>query len=748
MKNNYLTFIVVLIGIFFFTYTQLDAQDKTLISGFSKKSSADQILLESQFDTLLSSTDIGQTIKDFSSNPHHLGSPGGKVVAEKILKKFISYGWDAKIETYHVLYPTPRTRVLELTSPKHYKAILEEPAMKEDVTSGVPGKLPPWNAWGADGDVTGSLVYVNYGLQDDYEYLKRLNIDVKGKIVIARYGHSWRGIKPKLAWEHGAIGCIIYSDPQDDGYYQGDVYPAGPYKNEYGVQRGSVMDMVIYPGDPLTPNVGSTENAKRLNRNEAATILKIPVIPISWHDALPLLKALDGPLPPENWRGALPITYHIGTNNAQVHLKIESNWDIVPAYDVIAIIKGSLYPDEWVIRGNHHDAWVFGAEDPLSGLTAMLEEAKAIGAICKNGYRPMRTIIYCAWDGEEPGLLGSTEWAEDHATELQAKTVAYINSDGIGRGFFYAGGSHALENTVTEITKAVSDPQTHTSIYERYKASKIISAGQVNEKKELIAQSAYPLSALGSGSDYSVFLHHLGIPTLNMAFGGEDGGGEYHSIYDSYDHYSKFNDPGFIYGVTLSKTAGRAILRLANADILPFDFRNLQKTIDKYLTVIIKYTDDLRQTTEMENQLINGNFYKLADDPAKHLNQPELKSEVPLIDFSELKKAVEYLSISANLLEETIASHNSAVNLKQLNEALYTAEQNLLTSEGLPLRPWYRHAIYAPGFYTGYSVKTFPGITEAIEQRNWEEAKKQIVTAANAINKFTLGLDKIIELAK
>ncbi|HRH60480.1 MAG TPA: M28 family peptidase, partial [Chitinophagaceae bacterium] len=480
------------------------------IIGFTEASSQKQSVLEKKFDAQLSAANVGNMIKELSAFPHNLGSAGSKAVAENILAKMKSYGFDAHIETYTVLFPTPKTRLLEMTAPVKYKAILQEPVLKEDATSGQKDQLPTYNAWSADGNVSGSLVFVNYGLPEDYEMLERMGIDVKGKIVIAKYGHSWRGIKPKVAQEHGAVGCIIYSDPADDGYYQGDVYPKGSFKNEYGVQRGSVMDMVIYPGDPLTPGIGATENAQRIaSHSDAPNLLKIPVLPISYKDALPLLQNLDGPVAPEAWRGALPITYHVGPGNAMVHLQMEFDWKLVPCYDVIGMIKGSDYPDEWVIRGNHHDAWVNGAQDPISGQAAMLEEAKAIGELVKTGWKPKRTIIYCAWDGEEPGLIGSTEYAEFHASELQQKAVVYINSDGNGRGYLYAGGSHALETFVDGIAKDVTDPQTNVSVFKRLQASEVVNGSSLKQKKEAMNKNSLELGALGSGSDYSSFLQHL-----------------------------------------------------------------------------------------------------------------------------------------------------------------------------------------------------------------------------------------------
>jgi len=621
---------------------------------------------------------------------------------------------------------------------------LKEPGLKEDATSNQDDQLPTYNAWSADGDVTADLVFVNYGLPEDYEKLDRLGISVKGKIVIAKYGHSWRGIKPKVAQEHGAVGCLIYSDPKDDGYTAGDVYPKGAYKNEFGVQRGSIMDMVIYPGDPLTPGVGATENAKRLDRLSATNLLKIPVLPISYHDAQPLLQALEGPVAPPEWRGSLPFTYHIGPGKTKAHLKVEFDWKLRPAYDVIAMIKGSTFPDEWVIRGNHHDAWVNGANDPISGQSALLEEAQAIGQLTKTGWKPKRTLVYCAWDAEEPGLIGSTEWVEDHMAELQQKAVVYINSDTNGKGFLSVEGSHALETMITEISKDVEDPQTKVTAFERAKADNTLKASTPKDKKEAMMKTTFTVDAMGSGSDYSSFIQHAGIPALNIGFGGEDNGGEYHSIYDSYDDYSRFKDPTFAYGVALAKTVGRATLRMADADLLPFDFRSLYKTVNGYVKDLMNKTDQLRETTAVENEVIKANSYGLANDPTEKLTAPPVKAEVPYIDFSPLQNALAELEKSTNQLSD---AWNKAVMANTdhdvMNKALYKAEQQLLATSGLPRRSWYKHTLYAPGFYTGYGVKTIPGVREAIEQRNWKEAKEQIVIVADAIMKLANYLENI-----
>lgn len=724
-----------------FCCLHLHAQQQ--VTGFNKTNAATQVALEEKFDNMLSSAAIGETIKELSAYPHALGSPRGKQVAENILAKFKSWGFDSRIETYQVLFPTPKTRVLEMTGPTMYKALLKEPALKEDGTSAQQDQLPTYNAWSADGDVTGQLVFVNYGLPEDYEKLDAMGIDVKGKIVIAKYGRSWRGIKPKVAQEHGAIGCIIYSDPKDDGYARGDVYPKGAFKNEYGVQRGSIMDMVVYPGDPLTPNIAATANAERLEQKNALNLLKIPVIPISYHDAKPLLAALEGPVVPEGWAGGLPFTYHIGPGSTTVHLKMAFDWKLVPAYDIIGMIKGSEAPDQWVIRGNHHDAWVNGANDPVSGLAALMEEAKALGAMSKSGWKPKRTLVYCAWDGEEPGLIGSTEWVEDHAAELQQKAVVYINSDGNGRGFLGAGGSHALETMMYEVSKSITDPQTNVSVFDRMKAERAINAGTAKAKKEEMNKKEFNLGALGSGSDYSSFLQHTGIPSLNLGYGGEDDGGEYHSIYDSYDNYARFKDPGFNYGVVLSKTAGHAALRMANADVLPFDFRSLHKTIEGYITNLTSQLDQMRETTAVENQLVKLNFYKLANDPTKPYKAPEAKAEVPYLDFSPLHNALAALGKSADMLSNYWSKAVETGSANGLNQKLFQAEQQLLSPEGLPRRNWYRHTLYAPGFYTGYGVKTMPGIREAIEQRNWKEAQEQIGVDAAAITRLASYLSAI-----
>jgi N-acetylated-alpha-linked acidic dipeptidase len=707
-------------------------------SGFYDSNTLKELNTEKTFDEQISRENIGKTIQELSAIPHNLGSPGGREVAEKIQQKFRDFGFDVHMDVYQVLFPVPKVRVLEMTSPQNYHALLKEPPLTEDRTSGQKDQLPTYNAWSADGNVTAELVYVNYGLSDDYEELAKRGIEVKGRIVIARYGKSWRGIKPKIAQEHGAVGCIIYSDPKDDGYFQGDVYPKGPFKSEYGVQRGSVMDMVVYPGDPLTPGVGATNDAKRYaSHNEAPNLLKIPVLPISYHDAKPLLEAIGGPVAPESWRGALPITYHIGPGKSTVHLELQFDWKMVPCFDVIAMIKGVEYPDEWVIRGNHHDAWVNGAQDPVSGLASMLEEAKAMGAMLKSGWKPKRTIVYCAWDGEEPALVGSTEWVEDHAKLLQQNTVVYINTDENGRGFLEAGGSHALERLMDDVAKGIPDPETGANLFERSKAREVVAAATPQLAKDIMDKPGIHLEALGTGSDFSPFLQHLGLPVLNLEFSGESNSGDYHSIYDSYDNFIRFIDPGFYYGATLSKVAGHVSLRMLNADILPFDFRILHKEIKTYTTELQMMISNLRESTSVNNEIIRKKYFLLAMNDTNSFSRPVPKQEIPYIDFSPLQNAIISLGRAADHSFEVMNTKGMSENqMDSLNRMLCHAEQELLLDQGLPLRPWYKHVLYAPGFYTGYSVKTLPGIRESIEQRNFLQAETEIRLAASCINKL------------
>jgi len=718
--------------------------------GFSAARAAEQRALEQRFDASLDPSELKEWMRRLSARPHHIGSPYGKDNADFIAAQFRGWGFDTRIEEFRVLFPTPKARVLEMVAPTSFRAALAEPAIKDDPTSGqVSEQLPIYNAYSVDGDVTGEVVYVNYGVPKDYEELERRGVDVKGRIVLARYGLSWRGIKPKVAAEHGAIGCLIYSDPRDDGYFEGDVYPRGPYRNETGAQRGSVADMPLYPGDPLTPGVGATpEVAGSIDLRLAQTLTKIPVMPISYGDALPLLKALGGPVAPEAWRGALPLTYHIGPGPAKVHLKLSFDWKLAPAYDVIATLAGSERPDEWVIRGNHHDAWVNGAEDPVSGLVALMAEAKSVGALHKAGWRPKRTIVYAAWDAEEPGLLGSTEWAEAHAAELQDKAVVYVNSDSNGRGFLQMAGSHTLEKFINQVARDVPDPQTKVSVAERLRARRIAVRGddEPEDRKEARERADLRIAALGSGSDYTPFLQHLGIASLDIGFGGENGNGIYHSIYDSFAHYTRFNDPTFEYGVALARLGGRTVLRLAEADVLPFEFTAFADTLGRYVKQVAKLADDMREKTEEDNRLARDGTLVLAADPQQRFVAPKPREPVPYVNFAPLQNALARVDESARAFDKARAERAgrplAPETQRALDEILRQAERALTRPLGLPGRPWFRHQVYAPGYYTGYGVKTLPGVREALEMRHWQSAEEQAVIAARTLEGFAALIDR------
>ncbi len=733
------------------------ADNKPAMTGFTAGSAAAEAALEQRFDAALDPAHLRDWLKQMASQPNHLGSPHDKANAEFVLQQFKDWGWDAHIETFDVLYATPTERVLELVAPTTFKAALDEPALAEDSTSNLrEHMLPPFNVYSADGDVTAELVYVNYGVPDDYKELERRGISVKGKIAIARYGASWRGIKPKVAQEHGAVGCIIYSDPRDDGYFQGDAYPQGAYRGEQGAQRGSVADIPIYSGDPLTPGIGATKNAKRLKREDAPDLLKIPVLPISWGDALPLLKAMTGPVAPERWLGALPITYHLGAGAAKVHLKLAFDWKQTPAYDVVATLHGAERPDEWVLRGNHRDAWVFGAADPLSGQVAMLEEARVLGAMHKAGWQPKRSIVYLSWDGEEPGLLGSTEWAETHAAELQKKAVLYVNSDNNGRGFLAMGGSHSLEHALDQVASGITDPETGVSVLQRRRARAAVvgSANDANPHQKEMAKAAldvqrdFPIDALGSGSDYTPFLQHLGIAAVDFSYGGEDSGGEYHSVYDSFDHYLRFGDPKFEYGITLAKTVAHTVLRFADADILPVHAANFAETVARYDDELHKLGDDAREAADKTNRLLADKAYQLSADPTETLLPPPAPPAVPFLNFAPLDNAIARLKASATAYDAAYAAYLQAEKkpdsaaMQKIDVLLQGLEHTLTQSSGLPGRAWYEHMIYAPGLYTGYGVKTLPGVREAIEQKHWDVAEKYAVTIAAVLDAYSKRLDQ------
>ncbi len=724
--------------------TALAGAEPAPLLGFDAAASAAQLELEAAVDAAISPAELEEWLRRLAARPHHTGSAWGRANADWLREQFESWGYQAHIETFEVLFPIPKVRSLEMVSPSYYRAKLEEPVLVDDSTSGQKSEqLPTYNAYSIDGKVEGELVYVNQGLPSDYDELAQRGIDVRGKIVLARYGGSWRGIKPKVAAEHGAIGCLIFSDPSADGYEQGDVWPKGGWRSRDSVQRGSVADMPIHTGDPLTPGVGATAGAQRLALAQATTLTKIPVLPISAGDAEPLLRALAGPMAPPAWRGALPLPYRLGPGPARVKLEVVFDWSLRPVHDVIAVFPGADWPDEWIVRGNHHDAWVNGATDPVSGLVALLAEAKAIGLRAQNGFRPRRTLVYAAWDGEEQALLGSTEWAETHAEELRAKAVAYLNTDNLARGFLQLAGSHSLERLANEVGRAVDDPVRKRPLLEPARARQLVDADAEGRAK-LRSRPDLRLDALGSGSDYTPFLQHLGIASLAIDMGGEEQYGQYHSIYDSIDHYLRFGDPGFAYVAAAAKVAARISLRLAQAELLPLTLDRVAEAIGDYVAELPVLAEKMRKESEERERLLTERSLELAADPRERFVSPPALDRVPFLELSPLQNAAAELTRAATAFE---AARSAALTRglastarDELNLFLRGFERRLTSDAGLPGRPWYKHQIYAPGQYTGYGVKTLPAIREAIELRRWSEADAQIRVVARLLDEASAAI--------
>ncbi|MDE2659304.1 MAG: M28 family peptidase [Acidobacteriota bacterium] len=668
--------------------------------------------IEERFRAIPDPARLREYMEYMSGEPHIGGfGYGSKRVADYALEKFLSFGLDAAIEETEALMPLPTDRHVEVLGPEPYTLRLAELGIPEDADSSDPGQLPTFNPYAADGDVTGEVVYVNYGIPEDYEKLAELGISVEGKIVLARYGRSWRGIKAKLAQENGALGALLYSDPKEDGYYLGPTYPEGPYRPKWGVQRGSILDMPVHPGDPLTPGWGATEDREKLTRETARTLVKIPVLPISWGDALPILEQLRGAVAPDDdWKGALPITYHIGPGPVSVRMRTAYDWQVRRIYNVIARIEGSTYPDEWIVHGNHHDAWCNGASDPISGAVQLMETARGFGELLKAGIRPRRTVVFALWDAEEWGLLGSTEWAETHRDDLGEKGVAYINTDSTGKGWLGFAGSHTLERFLNEVAGDIEDPERGVSLYEAARARRLETAANPEARREIEQSDDLRLAALGSGSDYTVFIDHLTMASLNLGIGGDSPGGVYHSNYDSFHWYLKFSDADFVFGRALSQLVGTAMLRLANAAILPFGFTALADAMETYVAEIRETHAAMESSEE--------------------------------IDFEAIESALDSLRGAGQGYEETLASLGGAsaeavlgnARISELNQLLYTSERRLGYDEGLPNREWFRHQVYAPGFYTGYGVKTIPGVREGIEEEEWEAARFYVRVVSEALS--------------
>ena len=683
--------------------------------GFLRDQWEEQRAIEERFRAVPDPARLREYMEYMSAEPHIAGMGHGSLrVAEYALEKFLSFGLDAAIEETEALMPLPVDRHVEVLGPEPYTLRLEEPGVPEDKDSSDAGRLPSYNAYAADGDVSGEVVYVNYGIPEDYEMLAELGISVEGKIVLARYGRSWRGIKAKLAQDNGAIGALIYSDPEEDGYYRGLTYPEGPYRPKWGVQRGSIMDMPVHPGDPLTPGWGATEDREKLTRETARTLVRIPVLPISWGDALPILEQLRGTVAPnDDWKGALPITYHIGPGPAEVRMRTAYDWQVRPIYNVVARIEGSHYPDEWIVHGNHHDGWCAGATDPISGAVQLMETARGFGELLAAGIRPRRTVIFALWDAEEWGLLGSTEWAETHRDDLGEKGVVYINTDSTGKGWLNMAGSHTLQKFLNEVARGIEDPERGVSLFEAARARRLETAANPDARQEIEQSDDLRLAALGSGSDYTVFIDHLTMASLNLGFGGDSPGGVYHSNYDTFHWYNKFSDKDFVFGRALSQLIGTSMLRLANAAILPFGFTDLADAMRDYVS-------EIRET------------HAAMESPEE-------------IDFAALESALDaleeagdgYEAALARLDDTSVEAVLQSTEAPRLNQLLYTSERRLGHEEGLPQREWFRHQVYAPGFYTGYGVKTIPGVREGIEEEEWDAARFYVQVVSDALASLT-----------
>lgn len=695
------------------------ASEAEPLPGFRAERSAEQRGLEAAMIGAASGDRMLELHRPLTAEPHHAGTPANEEAARIIAESLRSFGFDSILmPRYQVLLPYPVERTVTLLEPERYELRLEEPPLPGDPDTGKEGVLPTFNAYSADGDVTAGVVYVNYGIPEDYRVLDSLGISVAGRIVLARYGRSWRGIKPRLAAERGAVGALIYSDPEDDGFVRGDTLPAGKWRPSHGVQRGSVMDMPTYPGDPQTPFAPSLEDADRLPLEDAPTILEIPVQPISYGDAEPILRALEGPTAPEAWQGGLPLDYHVGPGPALVHLRLRFDWSVRPIVNVIGLLLGDEEPDTWVMAGGHRDAWTFGGRDPISGAVSLLESARLLAEQARSGDRLRRTVAIASWDAEDWGLIGSTEWGEQHALELPGKLAVYLNRESYHQGDFSASGSHALQPLVNDVARSVPFPRGDgASVHQRWRAAREDAAGDTDEGTGPIVDSRgrsdVRLGALGSGSDYTVFIDHLGIPSVNLGFDAPNG--IYHSRYDTHTYFTTFGDPGFETGERLAELVAVFLARMANADVLPFDYRATAETLDRYLD-------------EVESEKArSGVDVGLAG------------VRTAAAGFADAAEALQ-AAVQTTLADEP----PDGAALEALNALMLEIEGGFLTEEGLPDRSWFRHQLYAPGLYTGYGVKTLPGVREAIENGDAAQAAEMAGRLEASLREITARIHDVL----
>ena len=695
------------------------AGDSDSITGFAPGRVAEEQQLEANLRKIPDAAHAENNLRRITSEPHMAGTEASHRLGEWLRDQYRSFGFDAELVTFTAWMPQPREITLELTKPEAQTLASPEQPISGDKATDDKRVPPAFNSYSPSGEVTGPVVYVNYGMRGDYDQLASLGVSVESKIVIARYGRGYRGIKVKLAEEHKAAGVILYSDPQDDGAAVGPTYPSGPWRPLSGIQRGSIIYTQIYPGDPLTPGVAATPSATRLAPADAANLPHIPTIPINAQDAGVILNKLTGPQAPASWQGGLPITYHIGPGASEIHMKLVMEYKQRPLYDVIAKLHGAD-DGEWVILGNHYDAWVYGAADPGSGTASLLETGRALGALAKSGWRPRRTIVICHWDGEEEGLLGSTEWVEGKVAELQQKAIAYINTDvGVDGQNFEASAVPSLKDLVRDVTRDVRDPQTGQSVYEAWSdhanRERKNPSGTARQAPTPDSSGKVPIGALGSGSDYSSFLDHAGIPSIDVAFTGPYG--VYHSLYDDFDWMKHFGDPTFTYHVALAQILGTLALRLDRADVLPFDYPAYALEIEHAATDV---------------------YVKVANQNDQDALEPTLDAAARL--SASAHRASEALRAISDVPLDPEQAH-------QINHALASVDQELLAPDGLIGRPWFKHVIFAPGSYEGYTATLIPGENDALLRNDSAMLRREAESLSAALLRASARLDEIAQMA-
>jgi N-acetylated-alpha-linked acidic dipeptidase len=697
------------------------SQSTSGIRGFRSTRSEAEYQLEQKLQNLPDAAHAESNLRHLTSEPHMAGTEASHRVAEWLRDQYRIFGFDTEIVTYHAWLPLPREVKLELTAPQTKTLNSPEQAFEEDPDTYDKRAVVGFNTYSPSGDVTAPVVFVNYGMQQDYRELDSLGVSVEGKIVIARYGQGFRGVKAKLAEEHKAAALIIYSDPGDDGYMAGDTFPKGPWRPMSGIQRGSILYTQIYPGDPLGSDGSSVRDESHVSPKDSPTLSRIPTMPINAKDAAVILSSLGGKHVPRGWQGGLPFTYHVGPGDVRAHMKIVMDYQQRPIYDVIAKLHGTD-DNQWVILGNHHDAWVFGAADPGSGTASMLEAARALGQLAQSGWTPRRTLVMCEWDAEEPGLIGSTEWVMANLAELQAKAIAYINTDvGVTGPNFSAASTPSLKEFVRDATRQVQNPTTKTSVYDSWRGS-IPRAGDeepgtARRSPKIDASGEAPIGALGAGSDFSPFLDYAGIPSADIGFGGDYG--VYHSLYDDFYWMKHFGDPTFAYHAALARILGTLALRLDEADILPFDY-------SAYALEIARAQDNLAS--------------RASQQPA------EAEALKPVADASaQLTAAASRASLS---LSAVGSAPIAPAKVGEINHELASVEQSLLAPEGLTGRPWFKHTIFAPGSYTGYAAEVMPGISESLDRNDLATLRVEADLLAAALRRASARLDEITRLAQ